>query len=814
MDYADSVGSSPRSVGTGRSADPEFPGDQKKWDDVAGAGKVRFMCSFGGKIMPRPHDNQLCYLGGDSRIVSVSRNITYLDLISKLSRTFGASVSIKYQLPNEDLDALISVTTDEDLENMMEEYDRLQQQQQQSNSKQSRLRIFLFPAKLEDSGSNSSSLGPFLDSAKKECWFVDALNGTQVLSRGMSEGSSVSEVPDFLFGFDNADWDEKNTQSRPIISSGLLQQQAAQGIRSKFLGVQTENVVGQQFQQQPNPPPDVHSAPDSPMLETSSYGSASSAHLVPNLPPVKVKPPPEEGTDGRDRFLKNDQVLQNPSGGAEGAESRYLCEDSNRGVDYRVNADGGCLEADGFFNVPPDIGLRTQDPRYFEDHIAKLKNFQKQEQLSDSISQKEGKAPASVLTEGAPSMVRLENAEKQIPIHEFEQLQIMKKQQQLQQERQLRSDFVGQEEAIEGRYKKSPDVFVDVMNHQPLKKDDSNSSLSSMGGVKRDGSQSSHDGDIRITNRQLQEDTTHMKQPERAKYLESGVSEGANPAMRDAPTPNLEKKPEEFDSNSCANYAQKDQTLMAQPDYGYVPAQYEQQYVTSHYVHQGQPVSYYQAHHDPQQSEQPYPVYLFPAHHHPSPTMQPMSTVVRPVAGQPGYTMPMPRNITVAPLTTPLVPQTVYQPDALSAKSTAPTMQPPTAPPLQKQPVFDSIPKPVIMAGQPQLRDQQVPVLSGMVPGVPRYRAPSRPYPAADVRVVYRPAPQVVSSPVYSEQQYAVQHLPVSHSMAFENAPQQIYYTQNTSIVNPPTYQAAVSSANAEMQSSSDMIVDGKRTRA
>ncbi|GKV27758.1 hypothetical protein SLEP1_g36893 [Rubroshorea leprosula] len=45
----------------------------------------------------------------------------------KLTRI--SNVNVKYQLPNEDLDALISVTTDEDLENMMDEYDRLAQNQ-------------------------------------------------------------------------------------------------------------------------------------------------------------------------------------------------------------------------------------------------------------------------------------------------------------------------------------------------------------------------------------------------------------------------------------------------------------------------------------------------------------------------------------------------------------------------------------------------------------------------------------------------------------------------------------------------------------
>ncbi|KAM1043753.1 hypothetical protein PS2_034708 [Malus domestica] len=40
--------------------------------------RVRFMCSFGGKILPRPHDNQLRYVGGDTRIVVVHRTVSTL----------------------------------------------------------------------------------------------------------------------------------------------------------------------------------------------------------------------------------------------------------------------------------------------------------------------------------------------------------------------------------------------------------------------------------------------------------------------------------------------------------------------------------------------------------------------------------------------------------------------------------------------------------------------------------------------------------------------------------------------------------------
>ncbi|GAV67429.1 PB1 domain-containing protein [Cephalotus follicularis] len=170
--------------------------------------RVRFMCSFGGKILPRPHDNQLRYVGGDTRIVAVHRATNFSTFITKLSKLSGISdVSVKYQLPNEDLDALISVTTDEDVENMMEEYDRCVHNH---NPRSARLRLFLF-SKGDDSGP--SSISSLLDgSANRENWFFDALNGG--LERGRSEVSSiVSEVPDYLLGLDNSDDSKLKTRS-------------------------------------------------------------------------------------------------------------------------------------------------------------------------------------------------------------------------------------------------------------------------------------------------------------------------------------------------------------------------------------------------------------------------------------------------------------------------------------------------------------------------------------------------------------------------------------------------------------------------
>ncbi|KAJ3694452.1 hypothetical protein LUZ60_009932 [Juncus effusus] len=271
--YPDSIDSSPRSRG-GESWDEPYPSSHSR---------LRLMCSYGGRIVPRPTDKSLCYLGGETRIVVVDRNSSLSDLHSKLSRTLlgGCPFSLKYQLPNEDLDSLISVSTDEDLENMVDEYDRILSQLTGGgstgstgggSSRTSRIRLFLFPSKPD----SASSMGSMLDdSTKSETWFVDALNNAMIgtidgLPRGMSADSTSVNC---LLGLE----DDSSTHSRPAVpavSGGAGDQKLAR--------------------------PDVHSVPDSPMLDkSSSFGSTSSAPSLSNLPPIRVRPddrPPDHRT--------------------------------------------------------------------------------------------------------------------------------------------------------------------------------------------------------------------------------------------------------------------------------------------------------------------------------------------------------------------------------------------------------------------------------------------------------------------------------------------------------------------------------------
>ncbi|XP_038709346.1 protein ALEX-like [Tripterygium wilfordii] len=184
--YAESGESSPRS----REVDFENP-PPSPWEDQQNAYKAKFMCSYGGKIHPRPNDNQLSYIGGDTKILAVDRNIKFSAMINKLSALYGdTDVSFKYQLPGEDLDALISVTSDDDLEHMMHEYDRLFR----ALAKPARMRLFLFTA-----NPSHSSFGSDLSNSDRER-FVEALNSGP--TQPTEKTASPHNVADFLFGLE------------------------------------------------------------------------------------------------------------------------------------------------------------------------------------------------------------------------------------------------------------------------------------------------------------------------------------------------------------------------------------------------------------------------------------------------------------------------------------------------------------------------------------------------------------------------------------------------------------------------------------
>ncbi|KAK4779991.1 hypothetical protein SAY87_016097 [Trapa incisa] len=120
---------------------------------------IKFLCSYGGKILPRYPDHKLRYLGGETRVLAVDRSICFADLQQKLRKLCGVSVFLRCQLPKEDLDSLVSITSDEDLANLIEEYDHICPSSKQPLSSQ-KIRAFLslpMPIKQDTSPSRATS---------------------------------------------------------------------------------------------------------------------------------------------------------------------------------------------------------------------------------------------------------------------------------------------------------------------------------------------------------------------------------------------------------------------------------------------------------------------------------------------------------------------------------------------------------------------------------------------------------------------------------------------------------------------------------
>nr|GME21537.1 serinethreonine-protein kinase edr1 [Ipomoea batatas] len=139
--------------------------------------RLKILCSFGGKILPRPSDGKLRYVGGDTRIIRVRKDIMWHELWHKAIAIYDHTHIIKYQLPGEDLDALVSVSCDEDLQNMMEECNVLD-----DTEGTKKLRMFLFSMiDLEDTHFSLSS-----SHADCEIQYVVAVNGFDLESRKSS----------------------------------------------------------------------------------------------------------------------------------------------------------------------------------------------------------------------------------------------------------------------------------------------------------------------------------------------------------------------------------------------------------------------------------------------------------------------------------------------------------------------------------------------------------------------------------------------------------------------------------------------------
>ncbi|GAA0185684.1 non-receptor serine/threonine protein kinase [Lithospermum erythrorhizon] len=152
---------------------------------ASSSSNIKVLCSFGGKLLPRPSDRKFRYVGGETRIIRISKEISWKDLWHKTTAIYNQTHTIKYQLPEEDLEALVTVSSDEDLQNMMEEchvFDDVEG----SNKP----RVFLFSlSDLDDAQLRLTCSG-----ADSEFQYLVAVNGMDMVSRQNSALHGLSSL--------------------------------------------------------------------------------------------------------------------------------------------------------------------------------------------------------------------------------------------------------------------------------------------------------------------------------------------------------------------------------------------------------------------------------------------------------------------------------------------------------------------------------------------------------------------------------------------------------------------------------------------
>ncbi|KAL8140795.1 hypothetical protein V2J09_006816 [Rumex salicifolius] len=141
---------------------------------------------YGGRILPRPSDGHLRYVGGHTRVVSFLRSVSFSELMAKLSEMCGHPVALRCQLPNEEMDVLVSVKSDEDLASVIDEYDRASL----FSGKQLKIRAILSPTK-PIVGSNNSSTR----SSSSACSDLSPTKSSELEYRQFNRSAAETPVP-------------------------------------------------------------------------------------------------------------------------------------------------------------------------------------------------------------------------------------------------------------------------------------------------------------------------------------------------------------------------------------------------------------------------------------------------------------------------------------------------------------------------------------------------------------------------------------------------------------------------------------------
>ncbi|XP_010522429.1 PREDICTED: serine/threonine-protein kinase phg2 isoform X2 [Tarenaya hassleriana] len=203
--------------------------------DASLPGKLKFLCSFGGRILPRPGDGKLRYIGGETRIISIRKHVGLNELMQKTYAVCNYPHTIKYQLPGEDLDALISVCSDEDLLHMIEEY-----QEAEKRAGSQKIRIFLVSSVEPDSPNSFNGRSTNTNKNMQQqpdfdhYHYLSALNGVVDASPGKSSSGQSMASQTTQFGNNASDFSPTFHRDSPT-SGRTLENKDCSPTTSNFL---------------------------------------------------------------------------------------------------------------------------------------------------------------------------------------------------------------------------------------------------------------------------------------------------------------------------------------------------------------------------------------------------------------------------------------------------------------------------------------------------------------------------------------------------------------------------------------------------
>uniref|UniRef100_A0ACD5YKD1 Uncharacterized protein n=2 Tax=Avena sativa TaxID=4498 RepID=A0ACD5YKD1_AVESA len=158
--------------------------------------KIKLICNFGGRFLPRPSDGELRYIGGDRHLIKISRDISWQEFIYKTTRLIRRAHTIKYHLPGEQVSMLISITSDDDLRHMIDECMVLERSKEM-------VTMYLFSGYDDERHMHFIVQGS--SNAEKEAQFIALING--IITPGYDKlrahsigRSSVNELDQLIFG--------------------------------------------------------------------------------------------------------------------------------------------------------------------------------------------------------------------------------------------------------------------------------------------------------------------------------------------------------------------------------------------------------------------------------------------------------------------------------------------------------------------------------------------------------------------------------------------------------------------------------------